>query len=539
MIVEELIAILGFKMTGSGEVSRFQKQLEGVKRTVTTMVTTAAVAGGALVAGLAKGAITTGATFEKLKTTLETIEGSSDKANQSLDWVTDFATKTPYELEEVADAFVKMKAYGLDPTDGSLRALGDASSAMGKDFMAAIEAMADATTGENERLKEFGIRAEKAGDQITYKWMQNGKQMTRTVKKDGKEISKALTEIFQGRFAGAMDKQSRTWNGMMSNLSDKWQSFQRMIADAGAFEYAKEGLRGILEWIDRLEKNGTLQAWATGISNVIISVSESFKRIGSLIGEVLGWFGKLIGVDQSLGPLMTLIAAFALAFAPVPTAIAAVILALDDLAAWMNGEASVIGAFIDLLKVGWEEVKKWVSSAVDAVKEFFTIDLTEVGANIINSLWEGMKQKWEDFKAWVSDAASSITSIWSGVKVSPSGAGGENAGPPARSPGPLGKSQSSSTPGQSSPDAPGIKKGASLSDPRFNAALARTNVASLASGVRGGGGSVMTDNSRTEISVKVEKTDASPQDIAAAIKTAQAENGLKNIFFTSASPATA
>jgi hypothetical protein len=37
---------------------------------------------------------------------------------------------------------------------------------MGKDMMQMIEAVADASTGEFERLKEFGIKASKQGDQV-------------------------------------------------------------------------------------------------------------------------------------------------------------------------------------------------------------------------------------------------------------------------------------------------------------------------------------------------------------------------------------
>ena len=95
----------------------------------------------------------TSAQFEKFQTVLETIEGSSEKAKASMDWVADFAAKTPYELNGVTDAFVKLKAYGIDPQTGALRSAGDAAAAMGKPLEQAVEALADAMTGENERLK--------------------------------------------------------------------------------------------------------------------------------------------------------------------------------------------------------------------------------------------------------------------------------------------------------------------------------------------------------------------------------------------------
>ena len=114
---------------------------------------------GALGYGLKRAFINPAAQFERFETVLKTIEGSSEKARESMNWIDDFAVKTPYELAQVTDAFVKLRAYGMNPTDGLLRDLGDASAAMGKPLMQAVEAIADAVTGENERLKEFGVKS--------------------------------------------------------------------------------------------------------------------------------------------------------------------------------------------------------------------------------------------------------------------------------------------------------------------------------------------------------------------------------------------
>ena len=103
--------------------------------------------------------VDTAAKFERFQTILETLEGSSQGAKRAMDWVSDFATRTPYELDEVMDAFVSLRSYGMDPTKGLLTSFGEQSVAMGKPLMQAVEAIADAMTGENERLKELGITA--------------------------------------------------------------------------------------------------------------------------------------------------------------------------------------------------------------------------------------------------------------------------------------------------------------------------------------------------------------------------------------------
>jgi len=97
--------------------------------------------------------------FDVLNSSLITVTGSSTRAAQEFAWIKQFAATTPYQLNEVTGAFVKMKALGLDASAKALASYGNTASAMGKSLNQMIEAVADAATGEFERLKEFGIKA--------------------------------------------------------------------------------------------------------------------------------------------------------------------------------------------------------------------------------------------------------------------------------------------------------------------------------------------------------------------------------------------
>lgn len=252
----------------------------------------------------------TSAQFEKFQTVLETIEGSSEKAKASMDWVADFAAKTPYELNGVTDAFVKLKAYGIDPQTGALRSAGDAAAAMGKPLEQAVEALADAMTGENERLKEFGITTEKAGDDIVYRWQQNGKAMVATAKKNSRDqIQSVIQGIWNSRYGGAMDKLSGTWDGMWSNLQDTLTKFYKMIGDAGIFEELKGELGGVLETLDQMASDGSLQAFAQAISDELVSAFRELKSWVMAVDWKAFWLdlkafaGGVASVVSALGGL--------------------------------------------------------------------------------------------------------------------------------------------------------------------------------------------------------------------------------------------
>ncbi len=86
--------------------------------------------------------------FEKLEASLRTVTGSADNASVAFGFIEKFAAETPFQLEEVVDAFIKLKALGLTPSEDALTSYGNTATAMGKSLNQMIEAVADATTGE-------------------------------------------------------------------------------------------------------------------------------------------------------------------------------------------------------------------------------------------------------------------------------------------------------------------------------------------------------------------------------------------------------
>ena len=146
-IVDELIALLGFEVTGEDEARRFEERLDRLNNNVDRFATNAGRLAGAASAALAgafgllgRSVIDTSAQFETYQATLETIEGSAEAARQSLDWIAEFGKTTPYDVAQVTEAFVALKAYGIDPiANDALRTLGDTASAMGQYRMLSVQ----------------------------------------------------------------------------------------------------------------------------------------------------------------------------------------------------------------------------------------------------------------------------------------------------------------------------------------------------------------------------------------------------------------
>jgi hypothetical protein len=188
------------------------------------------------VMGFAKEVIAVTAEFQKLSAVLINTLGSRSAAAGAMTNIQKFASETPFSVQELTASFVKLANQGFTPTTQQLRKLGDLASSTGKGFDQLAEAIIDAQTGEFERLKEFGIRASKAGDQVTFTF----KGVQTQVKFTNDAIRQYLVSLgeVQG-VSGAMAAISGTLGGQISNLGDAYDSLLNTIGTNLAPIYQK------------------------------------------------------------------------------------------------------------------------------------------------------------------------------------------------------------------------------------------------------------------------------------------------------------
>lgn len=176
------------------------------------------------------------AEFQKLAAVLKNTLGSESAALGAMTRIQEFASQTPFSVQELTQSFVKLANQGFTPTNAQLRKLGDLASSTGKSFDQLTEAIIDAQTGEFERLKEFGIRASKAGDNVTFTF----KGVQTQTKFTNDAIREYITSLgdLQG-VSGSMAAISQTLEGQTSNLGDAWDSLLNTIGNSLGPVYSK------------------------------------------------------------------------------------------------------------------------------------------------------------------------------------------------------------------------------------------------------------------------------------------------------------
>lgn len=225
--------------------------------------------------------------FDVLNAGLITATGSSEKAAVAFEALRDFAANTPYDLNQAVEGFTKLVNLGLDPSERALKSYGNTASAMGKDLSQMIEAVADATTGEFERLKEFGIKAKQQGDQVSLTF----RGVTTQIGNNAAEIEKYLTNLGENEFAGAMETRMDSLDGALSNLGDTWDQLFLTISQSGIGDAIEDAVRLAIDALEELTamiasgqmeallKSQTVQweAWGTDIERSIDIVTQFIK----------------------------------------------------------------------------------------------------------------------------------------------------------------------------------------------------------------------------------------------------------------------
>lgn len=224
----------------------FTKMLGPIAAVTAAITAVAAVAGAAVF--VLKEVVAVQREFDKVNAGLITATGSAEKATEAFSALQDFATKTPYSLQEVSESFVKLVNLGLTPSERALTSYGNTASAMGKSLNQMIEAVADASTGEFERLKEFGIKASTEGDKITFRF----RGVSETVRNEAGAIEEYLLKLGETNFGGAMEARMDTLDGAMSNLSDEWDKLILNLSASGLGEAIEDSVRLAIDLLAEL-----------------------------------------------------------------------------------------------------------------------------------------------------------------------------------------------------------------------------------------------------------------------------------------------
>lgn len=280
--------------------------------------------------------VKTAAEFERYQIMLNKLQGSEEGGARAMQWIEDFTQNTPYAVNEVTQAFVKLKAFGLDPMDGTMQAIADQASMMGG-TAESVEGIALAlgqawTKGklqgeEAMQLLERGVPVwdylVKASKELGHN---NGLGLTAAELGEmaskgelGRDVIKRLIEEMGKASEGSAKKQMETWSGMVSNMGDHWSIFQKDVMESGAFDVLKDELGGFLAQLDEMKKTGEYDEFVEKVGKDLVNgfraaaeaareIKEAGQEIMPVIRQITNMTAALIDAVGGYGNLAKILA---------------------------------------------------------------------------------------------------------------------------------------------------------------------------------------------------------------------------------------
>ncbi|MBP1926844.1 hypothetical protein J2Z76_002714 [Sedimentibacter acidaminivorans] len=258
-------------------------------------------------------ALDSAASMEQYRITLNTVLKDSQKAGETLKWATNFANVTPFETDEIVGASVKLESYGLTAKK-YLPIIGDMAAVMGKDAMQATEAIADAQTGELERLKEFGITKEMIVEQ-SYKRLagievvNNQGQIT-----NQRAFNAALLSLMKEKFDGGMEAQSKTFKGRVSTIVGTMKSGLGQIAgmsadgeivNGSAFDIISKKAGQLAGTMERMQANGSFERIQQNVGLIAGKIMDGIDRVLPKIVNLTDYIvkngDKIVSIGLKIG----------------------------------------------------------------------------------------------------------------------------------------------------------------------------------------------------------------------------------------------
>ena len=359
------------------------------------------------------------AQMEKYQTALTTITRDSKETARIMEQIKQDAAKTPFDVSGLTQANQLLLSTGLDASETRdvILALGNAIAATGggddelQRMAYNLQQVKNLGKATSVDIKQFGMAGiDIYGILADYLGVTKEEAADMAITWD--DLNGALIAASQegGRYFNAMNNQSETFNGKISNLKDSLGVLTGELAVA-----LMPILDKLLSIITSLiEKFNNLDPKTQKIVSTVLLIVAAIGPLIIILGTLISSIGTIITAITAAIPVITAIVA-AISWPVVAIgALIAVIVLLYTKCEWFRNAVNAIVTFI------WNQVKSKIELIINIIKAYinFMKTIYSTISSIINSivsLFTGLYNKAKNFVTKLKDAfVSKIKNInWS------------------------------------------------------------------------------------------------------------------------------
>lgn len=224
--------------------------------------------------------------FQKLEAVLSNALGSDSAGARVFKEIQEFASKTPFSVEELTKSFTKLTVEGFKPTIEEMNSLGDLATATGTSFDTLTTDLIKAQQGQFRALKDLGVQAKESGDKIIFTF----RGIKTAVDNNADSIKEYIVNLGNAEgITGAMAKTSETLGGKITTLGHAWEDLLATIGNgtSGPLTGAVTALTNILNTASHLSNELELD-----------KVTLGFKNFKELSGETLDYITNFLRANS-------------------------------------------------------------------------------------------------------------------------------------------------------------------------------------------------------------------------------------------------
>ncbi|EBH7032299.1 tape measure protein [Salmonella enterica] len=242
---------------------------------------------------------------------------NKDKANpgkaaaEDMQYIVDMAQNAPFAMQALTDSFVKFRSAGLDPTDGSLKALVDSVARFGGDSellkraAVAVQQMSGKGVVSMEELRQqLGEAVPNAMKAMADAAGITMGELTKAVSTGTVEAKQALSLMFVGLRAeneNAAKDMMQTYTGALAQLQTSFTLFADRVGQAGYLDSLSKGMKELASIMNSAEGISFANSLGSGLTTAIDGLRELAQ-----------WLAKNQELIVNLGKVVAAMVAFKL-----------------------------------------------------------------------------------------------------------------------------------------------------------------------------------------------------------------------------------
>ena len=289
------------------------------------------------------------AQMEQYRTMFTTLTGSAEEADRVISQLQADAQKSPFDSASLIQANQYLISAGVSADDArtDILNLGNAIAATGggsaelermSQNLQQIKNVGKATSQDIKQFANAGINIYGLLAEATGKNIEEVKEMDVTYEELSKAFAMASSE--GGKYYGAMESQSNTLNGSLSNTKESIQMLLGSIMESA--------MPVIVQVLQKVQE----------VINYFMSMDEETKRMILIIGAVIAALGPaLMIIGTIISSLGTLISTIGMLFSPLGLVVAAI--------------TAVIAIGVALYK-NWDTIKAKAGELLNSISDKFT-----------------------------------------------------------------------------------------------------------------------------------------------------------------------